>query len=226
MGGDVARSQRVSSIGIVASMAAETSADSTRDRIVEAATVEFARHGIAGARIARIAESARTSKERVYAHFRGKDALYRHVADRELAAVAAATGLDASDLPAYAGRVHDYFLARPAARRLMRWGELELPAASDGGPDDAGVRELPATVTDKVEEIRRAQRAGQLDPSWDPMDVLVLVNQVTTAWVDHPGLAPAGGPERERYLAERRAAVVAAVARLFPAAKDRWAGRR
>lgn len=203
-------------------MAVETSADSTRDRIVEAATAEFARHGIAGARIARIAESARTSKERVYAHFRGKAELYRHVADRELAAVAAATGLDASDLPAYAGRVHDYFLANPAARRLMRWGELELSA--DG--DETGVgggepRVLPETVAAKVEEVRRAQRHGELDPSWDPMDVLVLVNQLTTAWVDHQGLAPADGPERARYLTDRRAAVVAAVARLFPAAADR-----
>lgn len=210
------------SVGIVAIMAAEMSADSTRDRIVEAATAEFARYGIAGARIARIAESARTSKERVYAHFRSKAELYRHVADRELAAVAAATGLDASDLPAYAGRVHDYFLAHPAARRLMRWGELEFSAAGDGAAAEGDEpRALPPTVAAKIEEVRRAQRHGELDPSWDPMDVLVLLNQLTTAWVDHQGLAPADGPARERYLAERRAAVVTAVARLFPAAAER-----
>lgn len=84
-----------------------------RDRIVEAATAEFARYGIAGARIDRIAKSARTSKERVYAYFRSKEQLYGFIAARELDAVAEATQMDPADLPGYAGRVHDYFVAKP-----------------------------------------------------------------------------------------------------------------
>ncbi|MET7403936.1 helix-turn-helix domain-containing protein, partial [Dactylosporangium sp. NPDC005572] len=54
--------------------------DSTGDRIIAAAVTEFAQHGIAGARVERIARAARTSKERVYAYFRSKEALYRFVA--------------------------------------------------------------------------------------------------------------------------------------------------
>jgi hypothetical protein len=57
--------------------------DQVRDRIVAAATAEFSRYGIAGARIDRIAKAARTSKERVYAYFSSKEDLYRLVSARE-----------------------------------------------------------------------------------------------------------------------------------------------
>ncbi|WP_182358476.1 TetR/AcrR family transcriptional regulator [Tomitella gaofuii] len=183
-------------------------ADSTRGRIIAAATAEFARHGIAGARIDRIARSARTSKERVYAYFRGKDELYRFVSGRQLDAVAEATQLDPADLPGYAGRVHDYFVANPDNRRLMQWGALEGPA-----DDDAVVE----TARRKTAILRRAQEDGLLDPSWDPLDILVFVNQLATAWADGPRSVTLEGAEREAFLADRRAAIVAAVGRLFPA---------
>src|SRR5215217_5374336 len=41
-----------------------------RERVLAAAFIEFAVHGIAGARIDRIAKAAKTSKERVYVSFR------------------------------------------------------------------------------------------------------------------------------------------------------------
>lgn len=183
--------------------------ESTRDRVIDAATAEFARYGIAGARIDRIAKSARTSKERVYAHFQSKEELYRFVVARELEAVAEATQLDPADLPGYAGRVHDYFVANPHSRRLIRWGELEL-----SGTDEAG----RTTARRKTATLRRAQREGLLDSSWDPLDVLVFVNQLASAWADQPGLPTAGEGMGGQFMAERRAAVVAAVQRLFPAA--------
>lgn len=185
--------------------------DSTRDRIVDAATAEFAQHGIAGARIDRIAKSARTSKERVYAYFRSKEELYGFVAARELDAVGEATQLDPADLPGYAGRVHDYFVAHPDNRRIMRWGELEFVGTDDAARD---------TARRKTAKLRLAQQEGLLDPSWDPLDVLVFVNQLASAWADQPGLPPAGSDAREKFLADRRAAIVTAVARLFPAATD------
>lgn len=46
-------------------MAARSSTDATIDRIIAAATAEFARYGFAGALVERIAKAARTSKERV-----------------------------------------------------------------------------------------------------------------------------------------------------------------
>ena len=185
-----------------------TDSDSTRERVAAAATAEFAAYGIAGARVERIAKAARTSKERVYAHFGSKEALYRYVFARELGAVAEATRMDPADLPGYAGRLHDYFTSHPEHHRLMAWGDLEL-AAEAPRSDDA----VLASVQHKAEQIREAQRSGLLDSAWDPLDVLMLVNQIATMWVAHPTLIPSG-----EGLAERRAAIVAAVQRLFPAA--------
>ncbi|SEO52788.1 TetR family transcriptional regulator [Actinacidiphila rubida] len=191
---------------------ARSSADSARERILAAALAEFSRHGIAGARVDRIAKAARTSKERFYAYFASKEELYRHVSAQELAAVAEATRLDPADLPAYAGRIHDYFLDHPDHFRLMRWGQLELDTSGDGA-DDA-VRQ---SVAGKVEQLRRAQQVGQLDTAWEPIDILMFVNQIAMAWAAQPDLLPPGHEERTAFLAARRAAIVATVACLFPA---------
>lgn len=193
-------------------MSPSTSADSTRDRIVIAARAEFARYGIAGARITRIAKAARTSTERLYAYFRSKEELYGFVAGQELCAAAEATRLDPTDLPEYAGRMHDYFIRHPDRRRLMTWGRMELA----GDTTDAVTRE---TFRRKVEQLRKAQEAGHLDPAWEPIDILVFVNQLAMAWPGQLDLVEAAaGQVRDPSLAARRAAVVAAVQRLFPAA--------
>lgn len=188
--------------------------ESTRDRILTAATAEFARHGIAGARVERIAKAARTSKERVYAHFGSKDELYRFVAARELTAMAAAVPLDPADLPGYAVRLHDHVVAHPERLRLMRWGQLEL-SPDDTPPDDP----FRTVVEGKVAQLRRAQRSGVVDQDWDPVDVLVFVSQLATSWADQ-GDQVAAGPERDAFLAARRRAIETAVRRLFPGAAD------
>ncbi|MFI6874411.1 TetR family transcriptional regulator [Streptomyces sp. NPDC050400] len=193
-------------------MSASTGTDSTRDRIVVAATTEFSRHGIAGARVERIAKAARTSKERLYAYFRGKEELYATVAARELAAVADATRLDTTDLPGYAGRVHDYFTAHPERFRLMNWGRLELAEAAPADEDDP----IRATVRHKTEQLAAAQAAGHLDPAWDPADILMFVNQLAMSWAGQSDLLPSDEKERAAFLTARRAAIVAAVERLFP----------
>ena len=193
-------------------MTSSTTADSTRDRIVAAARAEFARYGIAGARITRIAKAAKTSTERLYAYFRSKEELYGFVAGRELAAVSEATRLDPTNLPEYAGRVHDYFIQHPDRYRLVSWGRLEL--AGDTA-DDPAMRE---TIRRKTEQIRKAQEAGQLDPSWEPIDILVFLNQIASAWAGQLDLVDAVADQvRDRSLTARRAAVVRAVERLFPA---------
>jgi AcrR family transcriptional regulator len=192
-------------------MPPRTSAESTKDRVLAAARAEFAQYGIAGARIDRLAKAAKTSKERVYAHFRSKEELYRIVTAAELAAAADATRLDPADLPAYAGRMHDYFASHPECYRLMMWGRLELDAASVP-PGDA----VRAASAAKVEQLRDAQQSGRLDPSWDPVDVLVLLDQIALAWVGQPDLLPADPEPRAEFLQERRAIAVAVAQRLFP----------
>ncbi|MFA3843435.1 TetR family transcriptional regulator [Streptomyces aureus] len=188
--------------------------DTTRERILTAAMEEFARHGIAGARVDRIAKLARTSKERVYAYFRGKDALYADVAAREHVVIAEATQLDPSDLPGYAGRLFDYFVARPDHHRLITWGRLELPDTTAAANDHA-----QALIARKIDQLRQAQQAGQLDPAWDPADVLALVNQIATTWAAQPEHSEAAAAHAaDPTTTARRAAVVTAVERLFPRA--------
>ena len=190
-------------------------ADSTRDRIVGAAKDEFSRYGIAGARVDRIAKGARTSKERFYAYFQGKEDLYRFVSAQELTVIAEATRLDPADLPGYAGRIHDYFTDHPEHFRLMRWGQLEL--GTDGSaPDDA----IRRSVAHKIGQLRQAQQAGRLDSTFEPIDILILVNQIAMAWAGQGDLLPPGDEARAAFLADRRAAVVAAVERLFPATTE------
>ncbi|MCX4759662.1 TetR family transcriptional regulator [Streptomyces griseoruber] len=196
--------------------AAPEGADSTRERIVTAATDEFARHGIAGARVDRIAKQARTSKERVYAYFRGKEALYGHIAAKELTELAEATKMDPGDLPGYAGRLFDHFTARPDHHRLITWGRLEL---ADSAVVDTGADPTRAAIARKLDQLRQAQQAGQLDPAWDPVDVLALVNQIATTWAAQTEIGAAAEQAADPSVAARRAAVVAAVERLFPRVK-------
>jgi len=191
----------------------QPSAESTKDRVLAAARAEFARYGIAGARIDRLASAAKTSKERVYAHFRSKEELYRIVTAQELAAAADAIRLDPADLPGYAGRMHDYFASHPECYRLMMWGRLELDTTG-AAPDDA----VRAATAGKLEQLRDAQKSGLLDPAWDPLDVLVLLDQIALAWAGQPDLLPEDPERRAAFLQERRAVAVATVQRLFPSA--------
>ncbi|MGX1028475.1 TetR family transcriptional regulator [Streptomyces sp. SAI-097] len=193
------------------------STDSTRRRIVAAAKEEFARHGIAGARVDRIAKQARTSKERVYAYFRSKEALYAHVAERETTALIEATQLDPADLPGYAGILFDHFTARPDHYRLITWGRMELAESADGTEAAGDTSPLQATIAGKLDKLRDAQRVGLLDPVWDPVDVLALINQIAMTWAGQPEIAAAAAEQAvDPSVAARRAALVTAVERMFP----------
>ncbi|MFD5051431.1 TetR family transcriptional regulator [Streptomyces tendae] len=193
------------------------STDSTRQRIVAAAKEEFARHGIAGARVDRIAKQARTSKERVYAYFRSKEALYAHVAERETTALIEATQLDPADLPGYAGILFDHFTARPDHYRLITWGRLELTDSADDTESADDTSPLQATIAGKLDKLRDAQRIGLLDPAWDPVDVLALINQIAMTWAGQPEIAAAAAEQAvDPSVTARRAALVTAVERMFP----------
>lgn len=60
-------------------VAARANQKGTRQKIVAAAIDEFARHGIDGARIDRVAKSAKVNKAMIYYHFDSKDNLYLEV---------------------------------------------------------------------------------------------------------------------------------------------------
>lgn len=97
----------------------------TKERLLAAATEEFAAHGIAGARVDRIAASAGVNKERIYGYFGNKQKLFDVVVARALDEVAEAVPLQAGDDPAeYVGRVYDFHRDNPVLVRLLLWEGL------------------------------------------------------------------------------------------------------
>ncbi|WP_369183361.1 TetR family transcriptional regulator [Streptomyces sp. Y1] len=98
----------------------------TKERILTAATAEFAAHGVAGARVDRIAAQARANKRAIYDYFGDKDKLFAAVLERLMADLAEAVPPGDDDLPAYAERLFDHHRAHPEALRLLLWEALEL----------------------------------------------------------------------------------------------------
>ncbi|MGW3106619.1 TetR family transcriptional regulator [Streptomyces sp. NPDC001100] len=117
----------------------------TKERILAAATAEFAAHGVAGARVDRIAAEAKANKRAIYDYFGDKNTLFAVVLERALAELADAVPPSA-DLPAYAERLFDYHRAHPEALRLAMWEALEL-----------GEKPVPA------EEARTAHYQDKID---------------------------------------------------------------
>ncbi|MEU5314083.1 TetR family transcriptional regulator [Streptomyces sp. NPDC021562] len=97
----------------------------TKERIITAATAEFAAHGVAGARVDRIATAAKANKRAIYDYFGDKNKLFAVVLERRLAELAQAVP-PAQDLPGYAERLFEYHRAHPEALRLVMWEALEI----------------------------------------------------------------------------------------------------
>src|SRR5690625_3958302 len=85
----------------------------TYQRILEAATEEFAQHGIAGARVERIVTAARTNKAQLYAYFGDKERLFDAIFLRSLERITNVVPIDADDLADWAVRLYDEYLRRP-----------------------------------------------------------------------------------------------------------------
>lgn len=66
----------------------ENNEDSTKDKILNTALMEFAKYGKAGARVDRIAEAAEVNKAMIYYHFKSKDNLYYEVLSHHIGEVA------------------------------------------------------------------------------------------------------------------------------------------
>ncbi|MQY08940.1 TetR family transcriptional regulator [Actinomadura macrotermitis] len=98
----------------------------TKERILAAATAEFAAHGVAGARVDRVAAQAKANKRAIYDYFGDKNALFAAVLEHLMAELAEAVPPGEEDLPAYAERLFDYHRAHPEALRLLLWEALEL----------------------------------------------------------------------------------------------------
>lgn len=198
-------------------------ADETRRRILAAATAEFAEHGLAGARVDRIATAAACSKERLYAHYGDKESLFTAVLNASFAHLGEAASADFASVEDFAVAVFDHLVDNPANQRLLAWARLEQRhdwAASFGVLESVRAtsvghleRLVGAAGSPDASAVSAAPAPSAAAPPWSPDDLFALVLAIASAWVQLPGL-PDDQP-RTPDVDAQRAIVRAAVGRLL-----------
>ena len=184
--------------------------EATRQRLMNAAATEFAQRGIAGARVDRIVTTAQSNKAQLYQYFGSKDRLFDSVMEHHVSWLIDEVPLDATDLSAYAVALYDICLSRPALIRLAAWMRLERSPRGDLLP---GNRDA-----EKVALIREAQTAGDVDASFDPVDVLSMVTAIALSWSPASVQVTASAAEPEAVHVRRRSGLAAAVRGAFSTA--------
>lgn len=179
-------------------------AEESRARIYDAATAEFARYGIAGARVDRIAAAAGLNKNLIYIYFGNKEALFRAVIMRESDRLQEAAQIHGDDLEGYATAIFEFTEAHPQLLRLILWQSLEV-----------GMFPLTdrsrASYGRKLAAIDAGKASGHVASKLSSPALLAILYALANAWsVANPqggGVTRLSDVDRE----EKKAAVVAAV---------------
>ena len=181
----------------------------TRRRILDAATEEFATHGIAGARVDRIAASSGANKARIYAYYGSKEALFDAVLNDNVSAIVDVAPLDATDLPGYAVALYDAYLTNPPFLRLATWTRMERRPVGTLFPDG------PALDEPKLAAIAREQRTGAVSDDFTPGEIHEMVIALALTWSPISLTTAAAPADAEREHDRRRSALRNAVRRAF-----------
>ncbi|KRC60984.1 TetR family transcriptional regulator [Agromyces sp. Root81] len=188
----------------------------TKRLLLEAATAEFSEHGLAGARVDRIASNAGVNKERIYQYFGKKDELFAAVLSTQLRSTMDAvpmTGEGPAAAGDYAGRLFDHHVAGATIPRLVFWEGLE---GAESAAADAARAEYHRA---KVEGFQR------LLPGLDrrqAAELLLTIVTLVNAWpvlghLDELLVGTDDAPADRR--AARRAAIVQTIELLARAAQ-------
>jgi AcrR family transcriptional regulator len=194
-------------------------AEATRERILKAALAEFSAHGVAGARVDRIARAAGCNKNLIYIYFEDKEALFTTVLRKHLMRVHEDQPFTPDDLPGYAAKVFDFAMASPDLMRLLAWSALEQKAKDQAG--------RVAILDAKVGALTEAQNAGQAGTAFSADFLLTAVMSLATAWSVASPFGPAVHPRAAERSAALRESLIEAVRLLADAGKGaRTQGRR
>jgi TetR/AcrR family transcriptional regulator len=141
-------------------------AERTRERILDAAVVEFGEHGFAGARISAIARRAGVNEQLISYYFDSKEGLYRALQQRWqlISAGASRPELPIAEVVAAFLRLN---IEQRSFARLLAWDGLAHTGSDAVEPDEY--------FTEMVEELRRRQQAGELADDLDPAYVLLIL---------------------------------------------------
>ena len=190
----------------------------TRERILEAALAEFSAHGIAGARVDRIAQAAGCNKNLIYIYFEDKETLFTTVLLKHLLRIHEEQPFTPDDLPGFAGKVFDWAMANPDLMRLMAWSALEQKAKGQAG--------RVAAFEAKVRALTEAQTAGQMGTAFPPDFLLMAVMSLATAWSVASPFGPSVNPGAAERPPALRESLIEAVRLLANAGKaNRTQGR-
>ena len=194
--------------------------EDTQQRLRTAASAEFAARGVDGTTVTRIAARAGINKERLYAYFGDKDALFDEVlteALEELSRAVAPDGLRFEDLGEFAGRTFDYYGQHPELARLLQWEGLR-------GAPPVNATTRTKHYERKIAAAAQAQRDGVIDDQIEAGHLMFMIIGLAAWWFSVPQLATmmsgntADAPGEQ---AKRRAFVVEAAQRLAGARPKR-----
>ncbi|HEU5032388.1 MAG TPA: TetR/AcrR family transcriptional regulator [Spirillospora sp.] len=125
-------------------------AEATRRRIFDAALAEFTVHGLAGARIDRIARTAQANKQAIYLYFGGKEKLFGEVVRRKVDEVCRGEKVAPVHFAEAVGLLFDWYQQNPEQIRLLLWEALETCG------EVQGESERRASYRERVREFRAA----------------------------------------------------------------------
>jgi AcrR family transcriptional regulator len=186
-------------------------AEATRERILDAALAEFSAHGIAGARVDRIAHAAECNKNLIYIYFEDKQTLFTTVLMKHLMRVHEEQPFTPDDLPGYTGKLFDWAIANPDLMRLLAWCSLEQK------PN--GSAERIAAFRGKISQLAAAQQAGHVGSDFPADFLLTAVMSLGTAWSVASLFGSSIDPKLVEHPAKLRKNVIEAVRLLTNAGK-------
>jgi AcrR family transcriptional regulator len=177
-------------------------AERSRRALLDAALVEFAAKGLAGARVSEIADRAGVNRQLISYYFDGKDGLYQALVEHWLARE---EEFGAAQLPfdeLVARYVEDSVENRELHRLFVR---ESLEDAAPVGQGRVGISEAD------VADLRRRQRDGEIADDLDPAFLLLALQGAVSAGITFPddvrrvtGLDPASPEFAERYAEQLR----------------------
>jgi TetR/AcrR family transcriptional regulator len=192
-------------------------AEASRARILDAARIEFVTHGLAGARVDRIAERSAVNKNLIYHYFASKEGLYLKVLesiygglrasqrDEELRALPPAEGMRR-----LVGRTFDHLVATPDLIRLMSIENIHYGRYLR---ESKAVKALYRPLLDTISAVlAKGQADGSFRRGVDGIDLYLsisalayfnLSNQHTLSWLlDVDLVSPARLARRRRHVIE------------------------
>ena len=160
---------------------AQRDPEATKQKLLDAAFIEFARHGPAGARVERIVERAGVNPRMLYHYFGSKDGLFRQLLARKSAEMAARRREAAGSFPEMVADVARRQFEDRDWARLLTWEALAY-----GESEIVLERERSEAWAPAIEGLRQLQQAGMLLASLDPAQLQLSLIALATFPVAFP----------------------------------------